>query len=47
MLPLLDRIEKEAAHSEAALKQIEVTRAETLRVLRLDAEERGIPNDDH
>ena len=47
MLPLRDRMKKEAAHNEAALKQIEVTHAETLRVLRLDAEERGIPNNDH
>lgn len=47
LLPLLDKIEKEVAHNPAALKKVAETRKESLNFLRLDAEERGIPNDDH
>lgn len=47
MLRVLDGLEKEPTAPKAALDMIPTTRAETLRFLTLDAEERGIPNDDH
>lgn len=47
LLPLLDKIEKEIAYNPAALKKLAETRKASLDFLRLDAEERGIPNDDH
>ena len=47
MLNKLDALEKEPTAPQAVLDMIPSTREETLRFLRLDAEERGIPDDDH
>jgi len=47
LLPVLDKMEKEPTMPKAALEKIKETRALSLKFLREDAEERGIPNDDH
>lgn len=47
LLAVLDGFEKEPTFPKAAFDMIPTTRAKTLRFLRLDAEERGIADDDH
>lgn len=47
MLKSLDLVEKEPTTPQEALNMIPNLRAETLALLKQDAEERGIPNDDH
>ncbi len=47
LLKKLDALEAEPTFPKAAREMIPSTRAETLHFLRLDATERGIPNDDH
>lgn len=43
----LDLLEKEPTAPHAVLDMIPQLRADTLALLKQDAEERGIPDDDH
>ncbi len=47
LLPRLDGMEKEPTFPAAAREKLKETRTFALKFLREDAEERGIPNDDH
>lgn len=47
MLVTLDKLEKEPTFPPAALVKLKDARREALIFLQADAEERGIPNDDH